>query len=176
MRLARLLEMVLSMTKLDSNDPFDRQPTDINALVSKSFMRVARELKEKGLSEVIHLDPLLPPLLVDADWLSDALEQLLANAIQFTLGGGTISARTYRQDTYGVIEIRDSGIGIQEQDLPHIFERFWRLDKAHSTPGFGLGLPIVQKVVEQHGGTIEVESSPGSGSRFKIQLPISNGD
>ena len=172
MRLARLLEMILSMTRLDSHVPFDRQPTDINALASRAFSRVSQKMEEKALSEVFDPDPSLPLLLVDVDWLSEALEHILGNAIEFTPEGGTISIKTYREAPYTVIEIRDTGIGIQEEALPHIFERFWRLDEAHSTPGFGLGLPIAQQVVARHGGSIEVESTPGRGSRFEVWLPI----
>lgn len=67
----------------------------------------------------------------------------------------------------------DTGIGISEQALSHIFERFWRHDELHSTPGFGLGLPITQKIIQAHGGTIEVHSAPECGSRFRITLPLS---
>jgi light-regulated signal transduction histidine kinase (bacteriophytochrome) len=71
-----------------------------------------------------------------------------------------------------VVEIRDTGCGISESALPNIFTRFWRQDEAHSTPGFGLGLPIAQQIIAGHGGKIEVESQPGIGSAFRVFLPV----
>ncbi|MEO8393073.1 MAG: sensor histidine kinase, partial [Chloroflexota bacterium] len=79
---------------------------------------------------------------------------------------------TYRRDEVMVIEIKDVGVGISPEALPHIFERFWREDEMHRTPGFGLGLALAQKVVERHGGMIEVESEVGNGSTFRVVLPF----
>jgi signal transduction histidine kinase len=72
--------------------------------------------------------------------------------------------------------VKDTGIGIEKEILPHIFERFYRLDAAHTTAGFGLGLPIAQKIVENHGGRIEAESVPGEGSTFRVILPLGKSD
>lgn len=73
------------------------------------------------------------------------------------------------------INVRDTGIGISADDLPHIFETFWRHDEAHSTPGFGLGLPIAKRIIERHGGSITVESQLGLGSTFSVTLPVEIG-
>lgn len=119
------------------------------------------------------------PLLVSAD--GDALDRVfrivLENALKYTPNGGQIGiAGRANGQTTAEVEIRDTGIGIEEKDLPHIFERFYRADGARSreTGGSGLGLAIARTFVDMHGGTIEAQSSPGLGSVFVIRLPFSN--
>jgi signal transduction histidine kinase len=98
---------------------------------------------------------------------------VLNNALRHTPTGGTITIRSRRLDDHALIEIADTGAGIHPEDLPHIFERFYRSDKAGTTRGFGLGLAIARNIIEQHQGTIEVESEPGTGSTFRIVVPLS---
>jgi signal transduction histidine kinase len=104
------------------------------------------------------------------DFLYQAIASILENAIRYTPPGGTITLRTYQQDSQIILEIQDTGTGIDDKTLPHIFERFYRADLAHSTSGFGLGLPIAQKIIERHNGQIEVKTKPGRGSTFRIVL------
>jgi heavy metal sensor kinase len=117
-------------------------------------------------------------VLLDAD--AHALERLflilIDNAVKYTPPGGQVSASLGESEGSAVIEIRDTGIGIAEDDLPHIFERFYRADKARSRDlgGAGLGLAIGRWIAEAHGGAIQVESKPGEGSLFRIRLPLSN--
>lgn len=172
MQLRKLVDMILSMTKLDSSVPLAYKPSDINSLISQAMSHISQRLKDTTHTIVFDPDISLPQLQLDEHWISEAVINLLDNAIRFTPEGGTISVRTYRQDSYVVIEIKDTGIGIGEDALAHIFERFWRLDEVHTTPGFGLGLPIAEAVVKRHSGKIEVESALGSGSLFKVWLPI----
>ncbi|MCA9893590.1 MAG: PAS domain S-box protein [Anaerolineae bacterium] len=172
MQLRKLVDMILSMTKLDSSVPLAYKPSDINSLISQAMSHISQRLKDTTHTIVFDPDISLPQLQLDEHWISEAVINLLDNAIRFTPEGGTISVRTYRQDSYVVIEIKDTGIGIGEDALAHIFERFWRLDEVHTTPGFGLGLPIAEAVVKRHSGKIEVESALGSGSLFKVSLPI----
>jgi signal transduction histidine kinase len=104
--------------------------------------------------------------------LSRALGQILQNAMQYTLDGGQIQARLAVEDDMIVVTVRDDGIGISEEDLPYIFDRFYRVDKSRSVSGVGLGLSIARKAVEGHGGRIEAESIPGAGSEFRVYLPL----
>jgi signal transduction histidine kinase len=99
---------------------------------------------------------------------------LLDNAIRYTPGGGKISVSLRREGQMVVVSISDTGPGIPAADLPHIFERFYRVDKARSRTegGSGLGLSIAQYTAEVHGGRIEVESEPGKGSTFRVWLPL----
>jgi PAS domain S-box-containing protein len=171
MRLTHLIDMILSMTRLDSGIPFVFEQTDINEIVGQLVTGSEAIFSEKGGVIQFTPDPTLPKWRVDGGWLQQAIRHLLDNAIRFSPNGGLIALRTYRQADEVVIEIDDNGVGISEELLPRIFERFWRYDKAHSTPGFGLGLPIVQKIVAYHNGRIEVESEVGQGSQFRILLP-----
>ncbi|HLV35544.1 MAG TPA: sensor histidine kinase, partial [Spirillospora sp.] len=102
--------------------------------------------------------------------------KVIDNAIQYTPAAGTVSVRTCQRDGQALVEVEDTGIGIDSNDLPHIFNRLYRADKARSTEtgGIGLGLPIAQKIIETHGGKIEVESTPRVGSIFRVWLPLPN--
>jgi two-component system sensor histidine kinase BaeS len=113
-------------------------------------------------------------LIGDEIYLSRAVTNLITNAINFTPSGGEIAIDVYGRGEDVVIQVADSGIGISEEDLPHIFDRFFKSDPARSGEkgGTGLGLPITKKIVEAHGGTIEVESVLGEGSTFRLVLPL----
>ncbi len=113
----------------------------------------------------------------DAHALQRLFLILIDNAVKYTPAGGLVAVSLTHPDGFAVAEIRDTGIGISEADLPHIFERFYRADKARSREmgGVGLGLSIGRWIAEAHGGTIEVESTVGQGSVFRLRLPISNG-
>ena len=108
------------------------------------------------------------------DELIDALKHLLDNAYRFTPTNGTITVFSEIKGDYLWVNIHDTGPGISAENLPHIFETFWRKDEAHQTPGFGLGLPIAQRIVELFGGRIEVESKLGNGSTFSIVMPLAS--
>ena len=101
---------------------------------------------------------------------------LIDNAVKYTPASGQVEVSLQRNDGYAVAEVRDTGIGIAETDLPNVFERFYRADKARSreSGGVGLGLSIGRWIAEVHAGTIEVQSSPGRGSTFQIRLPMAN--
>ena len=171
MRLTHLIDMILSMTRLDSGIPFLFEKTDMNDLVAQLVSGLEGIFSEKGGVIQFTPDPMLPTWRVDKGWLQQALRHLLDNAIRFSPNGGLIALRTYMQAGEVVVEISDSGVGISEQALPRVFERFWRQDEARTTPGFGLGLSIAQKIAENHNGRIEVESEVGQGSQFRILLP-----
>jgi two-component system sensor histidine kinase BaeS len=116
------------------------------------------------------------PVYIRADQveLERALSKLMTNAINYTPAGGTITLSVFRENNIVVLELRDTGIGISASDLPHIFERFFRADQARSidTGGAGLGLSIVNKIIEAHGGKIEALSVVGEGSTFRLLFPL----
>src|SRR5690606_18884239 len=116
----------------------------------------------------------LPLISCDYNMLIRAVTNLIANALNYTPIGGEIRVQVYREGDYVGIRVQDNGIGIDPADLPHIFERFYRADKARSadTGGTGLGLSITQRIIEAHAGEIRVESKPGAGSTFTILLPV----
>ncbi|MEO0564912.1 MAG: sensor histidine kinase, partial [Chloroflexota bacterium] len=114
------------------------------------------------------------PLVVrgNPSQLWQALVALMENAIRYTPEAGRIVLRSRHQADHAILEVEDDGIGIAEEDLARIFDRFYRVDSAHSTPGFGLGLSIAKKVIEAHKGQISVQSDVGEGSLFRITLPL----
>ncbi len=171
-QLSRLLEMMLSMTKLDSAISLNKENVDLNDWVRRVVNVAQDQVSKKEIPTTFTPEPNLQVINGDPVWLQEAFGSLLDNAIRFTPEGGSISVRIYSQDEYAVVEFKDTGVGIPDDALPHIFERFWRQDEAHTTPGFGLGLSIALKIVEMHDGHIEVESEAGKGSTFKILLPL----
>jgi len=116
----------------------------------------------------------LPRVRADRRAVEHVLTNLIDNAVKYTREGGEIRLATGATDGVVTIDVSDNGIGIPLEDQPRIFERFYRVDRSRSREmgGTGLGLSIVKHVVQSHGGTIDVESALGSGSRFSIRLPI----
>ena len=112
-------------------------------------------------------------MLADEAELGRAILELGQNAVQFTAPGGRVILTTHAETDHAVVEVHDTGSGIAPEDLPHIFQRLYRADKARSveTGGVGLGLSIAQRIVEMHQGRIEVSSTPGQGSIFRVRLP-----
>ncbi len=110
----------------------------------------------------------------DEDRLKQVVVILLDNALKYTLAGGQVTLGLRHDDAGIEILVRDTGIGIASDDIAHVFERFYRADQArsHDPGGTGLGLPIAQWIVEQHGGTITLESQPGHGTLVVVHLPL----
>jgi len=132
------------------------------------------EAKQIAFQEKISGDSLW--IQGDASSLRRLFLILIDNAVKYTPASGQVEVSLQRNDGYAVAEVRDTGIGIAETDLPNVFERFYRADKARSreSGGVGLGLSIGRWIAEVHAGTIEVHSAPGRGSTFQIRLPITN--
>jgi two-component system, sensor histidine kinase and response regulator len=173
-RLARLIDGLLTLTRLDSQPDFEFQPFDLNRLVREIEARMKPLADEKQIT--INAHSLDTSLVLQGDNVSlgDALIKVMENAIQYTPEQGAISICTCQEGDCVMVEVKDNGIGIDDNDLPHIFERFYRADKARSaeTGGAGLGLAITQKIVEGHEGRIDVESVLGEGSTFRMVLPV----
>lgn len=110
----------------------------------------------------------------DADQLKQVLVALLDNALKYTPYEGSVTLSLTTDEYYATIKVSDTGIGILPEDLPHVFERFYRADHARSRDrgGSGLGLTIAQSIMQEHGGNIQVESTPGKGSTFTLKLPV----
>lgn len=171
-RIDRLVDMLVEQLIIDSGVPFQRVNADLNGLVRSCVDDLQASATKRGITLSHDLSADLPRVQGDPERLIEALGHVVENAIAFTLDGGSVWLRTSRLDQQAVIEVRDTGLGIDPSDLPRIFERFYRRDHAHTTPGFGLGLSIADEIVERHRGKIEVESTAGEGSMFRILLPL----
>lgn len=170
-RITRLVDSLLLMTRLESNGTLASNLVDLGEILQSVCGR-AESICTSGHDLRYDIAPDLPSISGDVNYLDDALQQIIDNACRFTPDGGEIEVKAANNGACIYIEIRDSGPGIPQEMLPHIFETFWRQDAAHSTPGFGLGLPIAQRIVERHGGKISVESEVGQGTTVHISLPI----
>jgi hypothetical protein len=145
------------------------EPVDLCALVTECVDDARSRASDKQLElEVKTCDELV--VSGDRKRLRQAVSNLLSNAIKFTEPGGSVTAVVRRNEETASIEVTDSGVGIAAADLPHVFERFYRTSNATAVSGTGLGLAIVHAIVEGHGGSIEVESRPGRGTTFRIDL------
>ncbi len=173
-RLTRMVDDILTMSRLDKATALPLMPVNLPHLVDEVLLRYQPLALEKNISLTSELAATLPPIPGHEIELNRVLSNLIENAIHYTLAGGAVAVQVKKQDSEMVIEISDTGIGISPEDLPHIFERFYRSDKARSTDkgGTGLGLSIVKKIVETHHGRIEVQSETGVGSFFRIFLPM----
>lgn len=172
MLINRLIDMLTQVALLDSDAPLRLGPVDIVELVRAVVAEAQEDAKQADIALTLATKP--PPFLpaLDAEQIKSALRHLLENAIRYTKTDGQIDVRLYSRNMMLILEVKDSGIGIAPDALQYIFEHFWRQDVAHSTPGFGLGLALTRRIAEAHGGSIEVESIVGSGSLFRISLPL----
>ena len=175
--LESLVNGLLTITQLDAGEPFTMQPVALNSIVQNIASIAQHLLLAKKIGLHLNLDESLPTILGNPGRLQDALWKLVENAIYFTPSGGQImlATQTVLPNGHVMIEVSDNGVGIPEEDLPLVFERLYRADKARATNtgGLGLGLSIAQKIIELHGGTIEASSGVDEGSTFRILLPIS---
>ena len=130
-------------------------------------------IEKKHHTVAVNIPSDLPPILGDEERLGQVFSNLLDNAVKYTLEHGTITISALAGKKFVEVGVADTGIGIPPQDIPRIFERFYRVDKARSRElgGTGLGLAIVKHLVEGHGGTVSVESSPGKSTTFFVKLP-----
>jgi heavy metal sensor kinase len=171
-RLIRLAEDLLLLSRSLAGPEGSRAPVDLEPLVLEVFEVGARIGRDAGVS--VRVDATAPaPVAGDAAALRRALLNLVENAVKYTPPGGKVEIGLARGDGVAEITIADTGIGIEPADLERIFEPFLRLDaaRARDTGGAGLGLAIARSIVIAHGGSITVESRPGSGSRFTVRLP-----
>lgn len=176
-QLAHLVNGMLDLLQLENQPTFEFSRQNLNVPVEREVEAFAQRIHRKGQSLAQDLAGDIPRILIDSWLIAHAVNVLLDNAHRYTPAGGHIIVSTGRRADNAYIEIADSGIGISRDEMPHIFERFYRADPARSvSAGAGLGLPIAQAIVKAHHGEIEVESQPSKGSTFRIVLPISPPD
>jgi signal transduction histidine kinase len=171
-RLLRLVEELLLVARLTETG-MDLQLVDLDLTeVLRSAVDSARVAAEQRGVRLVDRSAGLVPARGDRRRLGQALDHLLSNAVKFTDPGGEVVVRAHHSDLPGV-SITDTGMGIAEKDLPHVFERFYRGRAAEvmAVPGPGLGLAIVQAIVDAHGGTVRLESEPGVGTTADLTLP-----
>jgi two-component system phosphate regulon sensor histidine kinase PhoR len=150
------------------------EPVDIPACIQAIAMDWAAKMAKKGVMLDIAISPDIPLIPADPLRLEQVFNNLLENALKYTSPGGCIAIQAAREEESVLLCVEDNGAGIPPTDLPHIFERFYRADKARSREmgGTGLGLSIVKHIVNAHGGCVHAESTYGKGTAIVIRLPI----
>ena len=142
-------------------------------ILERTAASYGRQAKEKDIELTIDAPDSLPDIDVDSQRMAQVLGNLVANALRHTPSGGSVTLSARMLDDVVELGVEDTGDGIGEEDLPMIFSRFYRVDQARTDFGAsGLGLSIAKSIVEAHGGEISVESKPGDGSKFIIELPV----
>ncbi len=177
-RLSGIITDLLTLTQMDSQaSSLHVEKVDLSALCEDTLHVLTPAAEKAGLSLQAGITPQVL-LSGDASKLGQVAYNLIDNAIKYTPEGGTIRVALQSDGREACLTVSDTGIGIPEEDVRHIFDRFYRVDKARSraTGGTGLGLSIVRQMVQLHGGEIAVTSVAGKGSTFTVRLPIGKGD
>ena len=173
-RLERLIHDLQELSKAEAGYlSIDSQPLNLYPMLNSLVDRFADQLLEEGPVLKLDCPPDLPPVFADRDRTEQILVNLLGNAIRYTKTG-SITVQANKQNRQVWISVTDTGVGIAEDDLPYIFERFWRADPSRTSHsgGTGIGLAITRRLVELQGGHIEVTSQVGRGSTFRFCLPL----
>lgn len=171
--LSALIDDLFQMAQLDTvGIPLDRAESSLADLISDTLESFSALAKQQGVQLEGQVETGVDPVLMDTQRIGRVLNNLVGNALRHTLSGGWVELHAVRTAQGVEVSVRDTGEGIRAEDLPHIFERFYRGEKSRSraTGGSGLGLAIARSIVQAHGGEIGVESRPGD-TRFTFQLP-----
>jgi histidine kinase len=175
-RLQRLVNDLQDLNRVEAGAiQLNLEPIQVNTLIDVTQSRLKRQFEEKDVSLEIKIPDSLPQVMVDEDRFGQVLLNLVGNALQFTPSGGNVKVTAQEKKDEVIISVADTGVGIANEHLPHIFTRFYRVDKSRSRVGggTGIGLTIAKHLVESHGGNVWAESpGVGKGSTFNISLPI----
>ena len=173
-RLSRLIDDVLDFQKLNAGKmKFNLQANNIAAVVEEAYTTMQPHAAKNKVDLAVELETNLPTGVFDSDRIMQVLTNLISNAIKFTPEGGRVLLSVHRREEQLVIKVSDTGYGIPKEDLPKLFNRFFRVQRpGKEIKGTGLGLAIISKIVTGHGGRIEVESELEKGTTFTVLLPL----
>jgi signal transduction histidine kinase len=174
-RLSLLIENVLNFAKIEEGRrKFVFVTTDITSLLEDLVSSAQERVRHVGFDVQLEAADALPLVMADSEALSQALNNVIDNAIKYSGTEKKVEVRAYREDHYLVITVQDFGIGIEKGERGKIFDRFYRGgdELTRTVKGSGLGLTLVKQIVEAHHGSVQVESEPGQGSTFSIKLPL----
>jgi two-component system phosphate regulon sensor histidine kinase PhoR len=178
-RLGVLVDDLLTLAQLESvKSNLLLSEVDLSILFSRVVRDWKKKLDQRRLRLIVELPETLSPIRADEARLHEVLDNLLDNAVKYSHDNGEICLRAERCGDQLALSVIDGGVGISKEDLPRIFERFYRADKARSRElgGTGLGLSIVKHIIQLHGGRVEAQSQLGRGTSVRVLLPIGNGE
>ena len=174
-RMTHIVKDLLTLSQLDYGKmDMEMSPIPVKLIVQNIASAMRIEARGQGLTLETKLEEPLPLILADRNRMEQVIANIVSNAIKYNRPGGTVTLSAFSQEDKVVIKVQDTGIGIPQEDIPRLFERFYRVDKARSRErgGTGLGLAIAKEIVEQHQGTIGVESQLDAGTTVTITLPV----
>ena len=171
-RLTRLTSNLLLLSRLEGGGPAQRQPTALTALAEEVALQMLEKADERHVTLNIEAAPDLPRLSLDRDAWKQVFLNLIDNGIKYGKEGGHVNIRLSRTPNEAIITVADDGPGIAPEDQLHIFEEAYRAERGGDISGSGLGLTIVRRIVDQHGGSITCESALEQGTTFTIELPL----
>ncbi len=174
-RLTSLINNILDFSRIESGKKeYIFRETNVADLVRSTLESYRFEIEQNGFQFEQKIDNDLPPLWVDREAIARSLLNLVNNAVKYSSNEKYLGVNLYRHNSGVNLEVVDRGIGIPAKEQLKIFEKFYRVGDplVHNTKGSGLGLSLVQHIVQAHGGEVAVESAPGKGSRFIITLPL----
>ena len=174
-KLAQMVQELGELSRIESGEaPLQKRRINIADAIGHAVDRLRAQADRAGLNLDFVIPTTLPEVLADEARVEQVLVNIIHNAIKFTPSGGRISISAKAKDNDILVSVADTGIGISPDDLPRIFERFYKADKSRSGGGTGLGLAIAKHIVEAHGGRIWAESTEGRGSIFNFTLPLAH--
>jgi len=171
--LAQMATELLELSRIESGQiPLELKPVNPATLLFTALDRMRLQVERAAISFSVVCQPDLPSVCADAPRLEQVLVNLIHNSVKFTPPGGQVILSAQKEEDLIRFAVQDSGVGIPPEDLPRIFERFYKTDRARTSGGTGLGLSISRHIVEAHGGRIWVESEKGKGSTFFFTIPL----
>jgi signal transduction histidine kinase len=174
-RLTALINNILDFSRIEAGrKEYEFRETDIGDLVHNTLDSYRYQIESQGFAFEEKIDDNLPPVVVDREAIARAVVNLVNNALKYSADDKFLGVKLYRDNGSVKLEVVDHGIGIARRDQTKIFEKFYRTGDplVHNTKGSGLGLSLVRHITEAHGGEIEVDSTPGKGSKFVLSLPL----
>ncbi|HJT68295.1 MAG TPA: HAMP domain-containing sensor histidine kinase [Pyrinomonadaceae bacterium] len=174
-RLTALINNILDFSRIEAGrKEYDFKETDIAELVRNTLDSYRFQIEQQGFALEEQIEPNIPKVRVDREAIARALVNLVNNALKYSDHEKFLGVKLYREQSVLKLEVIDRGIGIERHEQTRIFEKFYRTcdPLVHNTKGSGLGLSLVRHITEAHGGDVEVESTPGRGSKFTLKLPI----
>ena len=175
MRMTTLISDLLDLSKIESGEfPIHKTMFDINDMLRRTLFKFESRIDDKSMEVELDMPDGYLVVEADVDRIEQVVTNLVDNAIKYCDNGGTISVSVRKAEEYVYVTVRDDGAGIPEEDLPHIFERFYKVEKAHTpgTEGTGLGLSIAKKIMDQHECELTCRSKLHKGTAFTFTLPL----
>jgi signal transduction histidine kinase len=173
--LLALINDLLDLSKIEAGFVVQhKEPVQITEVLEKVVELLKPQAAAKNIALTLSLPEILPQVMMDRGNMEEVFINLVSNGIKYTPERGSVELFVRVQGSHLCAEVADNGMGISSEDLPRVFDKFYRVKNAQTRKitGTGLGLPIVKRIVEAHLGTVEVESQPGNGSKFRVYLPL----